>query len=34
MIQSFDDCVLDVAGYELRRAGQVVPVEPQVFELL
>ena len=31
---SFGDCVLDVDAYELRRAGEVVAVEPQVFDLL
>ncbi len=30
----FDDCELDAAAFELRRAGQVCDVEPQVFELL
>ena len=30
----FADCVLDVAPRELRRAGQLVPMEPQVFDLL
>lgn len=40
MIQSetpqlhFDDCEIDAAAFELRRAGQVCDVEPQVFELL
>ena len=31
---SFAGCVLDVDAYELRRAGEVVAVEPQVFDLL
>ncbi len=30
----FEDCEVDLAGYELRRAGQPVHVEPQVFEVL
>jgi DNA-binding winged helix-turn-helix (wHTH) protein len=30
----FDDCVLDVERRELRRAGAVVAIEPQVFDLL
>lgn len=30
----FIDCVLDLEGFELRRAGDVVDVEPQVFEVL
>lgn len=30
----FDDCELDAAAFELRRAGRVCDVEPQVFELL
>lgn len=30
----FDDCEIDAAAFELRRAGQVCDVEPQVFELL
>jgi DNA-binding winged helix-turn-helix (wHTH) protein len=30
----FDDCSLDVERRELRRAGAVVAVEPQVFDLL
>ncbi len=34
MIYSFDNCTLDVAGYELRKGGELVSVEPQVFELL
>jgi pimeloyl-ACP methyl ester carboxylesterase/DNA-binding winged helix-turn-helix (wHTH) protein len=34
MIFAFDECQLDLDRYELRRAGQVVPVEPQVFDLL
>jgi TolB-like protein len=34
MIQRFSDCELDTDRRELRRAGVLVPVEPQVFELL
>jgi pimeloyl-ACP methyl ester carboxylesterase/DNA-binding winged helix-turn-helix (wHTH) protein len=30
----FEDCELDVARFELRRHGDVVHVEPQVFDLL
>ncbi len=31
---TFDDCVLDMARRELRRAGVPTAVEPQVFDLL
>ena len=34
MIFVFGDCELDLDRFELRRAGQVRPVEPQVFDLL
>ncbi len=34
MIHKFGDCELDIERRELRRAGAVVAVEPQVFELL
>ena len=34
MIFAFSDCELDLDRYELRRAGQLRPVEPQVFDLL
>ena len=34
MIYRFADCVLDTDRRELQRAGQVVAVEPQVFDLL
>lgn len=34
MIYRFADCVLDTDRRELQRAGQVVPTEPQVFDLL
>ncbi|HEY7265441.1 MAG TPA: alpha/beta fold hydrolase [Trebonia sp.] len=30
----FGDCELDLGRFELRRAGQLRPVEPQVFDLL
>ena len=30
----FDHCEIDVAGFELRRNGSVVAIEPQVLELL
>jgi pimeloyl-ACP methyl ester carboxylesterase len=34
LIFVFGDCVLDLDQFELRRAGQLRPVEPQVFDLL
>jgi TolB-like protein/Tfp pilus assembly protein PilF len=34
MIYSFDTCELDIARAELRRDGDQVAVEPQVFELI
>ena len=34
MIFVFSDCELDLDRYELRRAGRLRPVEPQVFDLL
>ena len=34
MIYVFDACELDTDLYELRRAGEVVKVEPQVFDVL
>ena len=34
MIYRFADCVLDTDRCELQRAGRVVPLEPQVFDLL
>ncbi|MGH6816490.1 MAG: winged helix-turn-helix domain-containing tetratricopeptide repeat protein [Hyphomicrobiaceae bacterium] len=34
MIFSIDRCTIDTDAYELRRNGNVVPVEPQVFDLL
>ncbi len=33
-VYRFADCELDLGQYELRRAGQVVHVEPQVVEVL
>ena len=34
MRYSFEDCELDLECFELRRGGAVVPVEPQVLEVL
>ena len=34
MIYRFADCEVDTDAYELRRAGEPVPVEPQVFEVI
>jgi pimeloyl-ACP methyl ester carboxylesterase len=34
LIFVFGDCALDLDRFELRRAGQLRPVEPQVFDLL
>jgi pimeloyl-ACP methyl ester carboxylesterase/DNA-binding winged helix-turn-helix (wHTH) protein len=34
LIFVFGDCELDLDRFELRRAGQLRPVEPQVFDLL
>ncbi len=34
MIYRFLDCVLDIDRRELRRADRIVPLEPQVFDLL
>ncbi|MGE3076580.1 MAG: winged helix-turn-helix domain-containing protein [Dehalococcoidia bacterium] len=31
---AFDDFELDFAGFELRRSGEPVPMEPQAFEVL
>jgi len=30
----FDNCVMDSQRRELRRCGRVVPIEPQIFDLL
>jgi DNA-binding winged helix-turn-helix (wHTH) protein len=34
MLYSFDTFTLDIRRYELRHAGQPVPLEPQVFKVL
>jgi DNA-binding winged helix-turn-helix (wHTH) protein len=34
LIFVFSDCELDLDRFELRRAGRLQPVEPQVFDLL
>ena len=34
LIFVFGDCELDLDRFELRRAGRLRPVEPQVFDLL
>ena len=34
MILAFGDCELDLDRYELRHAGLLVPIEPQVFDVL
>jgi DNA-binding winged helix-turn-helix (wHTH) protein/tetratricopeptide (TPR) repeat protein len=34
MIFRFEECELDLPRYELRRAGEVLRLEPQVFEVL
>ncbi len=34
LIFLFEDCELDLDRFELRRAGKLRPVEPQVFDLL
>ena len=33
-VYAFDEFELDVTGFELRRAGNSIPLEPQVFEVL
>ncbi len=33
-VYAFDEFELDVPGFELRRAGSSIPLEPQVFEVL
>ena len=30
----FDGCVIDTDAYEVRRDGDLVPIEPQVLDLL
>ena len=34
MIYEFDAYILDIDRRELRRAGQLLAIEPQVFDLL
>ena len=34
MVYVFGDCRLDLRRYELQRAGEVRPIEPQVFDVL
>src|SRR5262245_8876059 len=34
MIFRVNDCQIDIGAYEVRSNGQVVPVEPQVYDLL
>ena len=34
MLYSFDDYTLDAEHYELRQAGRLVRLEPQVFNVL
>jgi DNA-binding winged helix-turn-helix (wHTH) protein len=34
MLYSFDDYTLDAEHYELRQAGRLVQLEPQVFTVL
>src|SRR5438128_399685 len=34
MLYVFEDCTLDTRRYELRRAGSLVPLDRQVFEVL
>ena len=34
MIYAFGDCILDADRHELGRAGQVVAIEPKVFQVL
>ena len=34
MIYQFADCQLDLGRLEFRRAGRLVPLEPQVFDVL
>jgi DNA-binding winged helix-turn-helix (wHTH) protein/pimeloyl-ACP methyl ester carboxylesterase len=34
MRYEFGDCDLDIEAHALRRAGEVIPIEPQVFDLL
>lgn len=34
MLYRFEDLVLDVSNYELRRQGRIVPLEPRVLDVL
>jgi DNA-binding winged helix-turn-helix (wHTH) protein/tetratricopeptide (TPR) repeat protein len=34
VVLCFDDCEVDFLRYQIRRAGEVRPVEPQVFDVL
>lgn len=34
VVYRFEDCELDLARFELRRGGEIVPMERQVFEVL
>src|SRR4051794_18803987 len=34
MILKINGCSIDTDAYELRRNGELIPVEPQVFDLL
>jgi DNA-binding winged helix-turn-helix (wHTH) protein len=34
MVYVFGSCELDTSRFELRRGGQIQPIEPQVFEVL
>jgi len=34
MIFTIGDCSIDTSAYEIKRGGEAVPVEPQVFDLL
>ena len=34
MIYQYGDCSLDTGGLELKRAGELVALEPQVFRLI
>ena len=33
-VLNFDDIEIDTGTFELRRAGQFIPVEPRVFDLI
>ena len=34
MVYVFGSCELDTSRFELRRGGQIQPIEPQVFDVL